>query len=65
MAFAKTSVEVFYLDMKERCTRCGEGCVEDSEHWRRCRDLSDEEWLELLAGGMLFTDFLEEILPFE
>lgn len=51
--------------MEERCDRCGEGCDVDSEQWRRCRDLSDEEWLELLAAGMLFTDFLEEMLPFE
>lgn len=41
---------------------CGEGCEKDSEQWKRCAELSDEDWLELLAGGMFFTDFFESIL---
>ena len=50
------------MDMDERCSKCGEGCEKDSEQWNRCADLSDEEWLELLAGGMFFTDFFEIML---
>ncbi|MFQ5910464.1 MAG: hypothetical protein ACE5IJ_07060 [Thermoplasmata archaeon] len=51
--------------MDERCAKCGEGCSKDSNQWKRCSELSDEEWLELLAAGMLFSDLLEDVLPFE
>ena len=47
------------MDMDERCSKCGEGCEKGSDQWNKCAELSDEEWLELLAGGMFFTDFFE------
>ncbi|MFQ6106782.1 MAG: hypothetical protein ACE5QF_04250 [Thermoplasmata archaeon] len=53
------------LSMNERCAKCGEGCEDDSDRWKRCSELSDEEWLQLLAGGMLLSDVLEDVLPFE
>ena len=53
---------VLQMDMERRCAECGEGCVKDGEQWKRCAELSDEDWLELLAGGMFFTDFFENML---
>ncbi len=53
---------VLQMDMEERCAQCGEGCAKDSEQWKRCAELSDEDWLELVAGGLLFTDILEDVL---
>ncbi len=50
------------MEMEERCAQCGEGCVKDGEQWKRCAELSDEDWLELVAAGLLFTDILEDVL---
>ena len=50
------------MDMEERCAECGKACVKDSEQWKRCAELSDEDWLELVAAGLLFTDILEDVL---
>jgi hypothetical protein len=50
------------MDMEERCAECGKGCVKDSKQWKRCAELSDEDWLELVAAGLLFTDILEDVL---
>ena len=50
------------MDMEERCAECDKGCVKDSEQWKTCAELSDEDWLELVAGGLLFTDILEDVL---
>ncbi len=50
------------MDMEKRCAECGEGCEKDGEQWKRCAELSDEDWLVLLAGGMFFTDLLEDVL---
>ncbi|MEE9490018.1 MAG: hypothetical protein V3V91_06220 [Thermoplasmata archaeon] len=47
--------------MEERCAQCGEGCVKDGEQWKRCAELTDDDWLELVAAGLLFTDLLEDM----
>ncbi|MFQ6128619.1 MAG: hypothetical protein ACE5QW_06935 [Thermoplasmata archaeon] len=52
------------MRMRERCEKCGEGCEENCDQWNRCSELSDEEWLALLAAGMLFLDILEDVAPF-
>ncbi|MCJ2563753.1 MAG: hypothetical protein LN417_06665 [Candidatus Thermoplasmatota archaeon] len=49
------------MDMEERCAQCGEGCVKDGEQWKRCAELTDDDWLELVAAGLLFTDLLEDM----
>ena len=50
------------MEMEERCAECGEGCLKEGEQWKRCAELSDEDWLELVAAGLLFTDVLDDVL---
>ncbi len=35
--------------------------MKDGEQWKRCAELTDDDWLELVAAGLLFTDLLEDM----